>query len=849
MTIFSYRKMLIKALVFQILFCTTLLHAQKCVQFDVGLYPQFAQWAKGVVRIEHFDVSTATGFVIANPFDYQEQCEEKYESYIYIVTASHVLDANEDDVVTNDEVLNFEAYSLFYFNDETGKTPILATNCQVLYHNKRLFCDELADPPIYLPDVALVKVRINNTKLNQADPWYFALDFAPDPGADYINIHHPLGQTKKLNFTDQCTDGHACDDWFFHFSSGHAQRGSSGSPFINKHTGSVAALVSSGLPIFSCFDRVTAPNFGLIGKVWENLDVIPPYIKPKIGYPQGKVLMGGAYINQTTTIASGSEVEIDRSNPLGVIIRDQSDINLTAPVIDMSGSPSPYGNLRVFNHSNVRISTRELNVPYLQVAPKDPPGSEGWDSSTLDIRACKSTPVENWVFGQDAVAKVLFQYSPLQLGRALAQVSQPALSFSPATQLTLEAPDVQIFQPIETTGFIIPWDEEGFLKIIAGNSIVVNPMDLPQLSLNLATQTIMSSISILAQNSDITLRGTSWRAQANDITMQNMHLYRDVYQDWRPEEGLFWVSEQMNFKNITIDNVAQGDLTFNGNTLLMSSAVFNMQPGSNFSMSAYQAGVETFNLCYGPASQPLINFYIPSAEMQNVIFSISGGDSPQRLPKTPMSLSVPSSTNLSLRAAYVNGDMVLEAQDQRISIETGVWKLTAGSELSCGPGGSVRLSALDQTQLASFNSEFVAHMENEKEKNSAVLAAALGTDGLLAPNARTNGEANIATGETELTEAETLPESYELASYPNPFNAVTNFRLDIPHESIVRVAIYNIRGEEVAILHDGQLDGGSHNLNWNASSAPSGIYFCRMSGKSDADGSSVAQVVKLTLIK
>ena len=586
---------------------------------------------------------------------------------------------------------------------------------------------------------------------------------------------------------------------------------------------------------------------GMLSKVYSEIDLRD---QNKLdSYPYSKVLMGGLYAGQDTLIASGTELQIDRSNPLGIILRDYGRVMLAAPTVDLSGSPAPQGYLRIFNHSTIRIEATTLNVPYLQVAPIEPAGSEGWDSSTLNVRACKSTPIDKWVFGQDAVANVLFKYSPLQLGRALAKVSQPALSFSPATRLILEAPDVQIFQPIEATGFITPWDKQGFLKIKAGNSIVVNPMDLPQLSLDLATQTIMSSISILAQNSDITLRGTSWRAQANDITMQNMHLYRDVYQDWRPEEGLFWVSEQMNFKNITIDNVAQGDLTFTGNTLLMNNALFNMQPGSNFNMSAYQAGVEMFNLRYGPASQPVFNFHIPRAEMQNIFCNISGGDSPQnRLPKTPMALSVPTSTNFSFKAAYVNGDMVLEAYDQKVSIETGVWKLTCGSELSCGRGGSVRLSALDQAKLASFNSEFAAHMENEKEKNSTVLAAAFGLEKPLDRTTRA-AESHLTTENPELIKAEVLPESYELAAYPNPFNAHTSVRLDLPRSSMLRVTIYNIRGEEVAVLHDGNLDGGSHILDWNASAAASGIYFCRMNGQTDSKDSGFARVLKLTLIK
>ncbi|MCF7918990.1 MAG: lamin tail domain-containing protein [Candidatus Cloacimonetes bacterium] len=72
-----------------------------------------------------------------------------------------------------------------------------------------------------------------------------------------------------------------------------------------------------------------------------------------------------------------------------------------------------------------------------------------------------------------------------------------------------------------------------------------------------------------------------------------------------------------------------------------------------------------------------------------------------------------------------------------------------------------------------------------------------------------------------------------LGNYPNPFNPVTNIRLAVANDATsVKVDIYNIKGQLVKTLFDGDLDYGNHNLLWNGSdnrgsSVGSGVYFYR----------------------
>ena len=60
--------------------------------------------------------------------------------------------------------------------------------------------------------------------------------------------------------------------------------------------------------------------------------------------------------------------------------------------------------------------------------------------------------------------------------------------------------------------------------------------------------------------------------------------------------------------------------------------------------------------------------------------------------------------------------------------------------------------------------------------------------------------------------------------YPNPFNPVVNFDLDLKSDSYVDIIIYDLQGKEVEKIHSGYLTSKLYNFNWNASKYSTGIY-------------------------
>ena len=79
-----------------------------------------------------------------------------------------------------------------------------------------------------------------------------------------------------------------------------------------------------------------------------------------------------------------------------------------------------------------------------------------------------------------------------------------------------------------------------------------------------------------------------------------------------------------------------------------------------------------------------------------------------------------------------------------------------------------------------------------------------------------------------------LPEVFALHNnYPNPFNPVTNISYDIPEVAQVTLEIFNIAGQKVRTLAQGQHEPGRYRIQWDATNdfgktLSSGMYIYRI---------------------
>ena len=96
------------------------------------------------------------------------------------------------------------------------------------------------------------------------------------------------------------------------------------------------------------------------------------------------------------------------------------------------------------------------------------------------------------------------------------------------------------------------------------------------------------------------------------------------------------------------------------------------------------------------------------------------------------------------------------------------------------------------------------------------------------------------------TEVRALPSEYALnANYPNPFNPDTVVPFAMPEAGELRIAIYNMLGQEIAVLAQGTIEAGYHRAVWRGQDAQgrqvaSGVYFVRMAA---GDFSSVRKML------
>ena len=63
--------------------------------------------------------------------------------------------------------------------------------------------------------------------------------------------------------------------------------------------------------------------------------------------------------------------------------------------------------------------------------------------------------------------------------------------------------------------------------------------------------------------------------------------------------------------------------------------------------------------------------------------------------------------------------------------------------------------------------------------------------------------------------------------YPNPFNPVVNFDLDVSKIEYINIDIYDVKGNKIDNIWSGTLNHGTHSFRWDASNQSTGIYIIK----------------------
>ncbi|MBN2571758.1 MAG: carboxypeptidase regulatory-like domain-containing protein [Ignavibacteriales bacterium] len=133
-------------------------------------------------------------------------------------------------------------------------------------------------------------------------------------------------------------------------------------------------------------------------------------------------------------------------------------------------------------------------------------------------------------------------------------------------------------------------------------------------------------------------------------------------------------------------------------------------------------------------------------------------------------------------------------------------------------GGNFKINNLDKDSYQVITFTF-----DDKHSNSNLF---------FDPNQKTtllkNIDVQYGVNEGENKPKNSPTEFYLSQNYPNPFNPTTTILFSLPEVNMVKLSVYNILGEQIAILKNEQMNTGVHSVEFNANNLASGIYFYRI---------------------
>jgi len=93
------------------------------------------------------------------------------------------------------------------------------------------------------------------------------------------------------------------------------------------------------------------------------------------------------------------------------------------------------------------------------------------------------------------------------------------------------------------------------------------------------------------------------------------------------------------------------------------------------------------------------------------------------------------------------------------------------------------------------------------------------------------------------------PNEFSLSqNYPNPFNPSTKIDFSLAVDSKVTLKVFNVLGQQVALLANENLEAGLHSVNFDASGFYSGVYFYILKAE-NAEGTNFISTKKMILMK
>jgi flagellar hook assembly protein FlgD len=293
--------------------------------------------------------------------------------------------------------------------------------------------------------------------------------------------------------------------------------------------------------------------------------------------------------------------------------------------------------------------------------------------------------------------------------------------------------------------------------------------------------------------------------------------------------------------------------------------------------SSFSIGSTSYTALYGISIRRPINKFMLCIRIHSLVrLNAAAGDG---YPRTSMKVSnirgIAFDTNDDLYAATTdgkiykvnttNGDTIFVGNSgitnlYSIAINpltSQMWGITLSSQLykiNKSNGAAVSIATVNQPFTASIAFNHLGRMMGISGVSNQVgklisIDTASGT-GTIIGTTNFAGISGIAissetVGITEIPGTQ-IPDKFALMqNYPNPFNPVTKIRFNVPaslSNQAVNVSIYDLTGKLISQIVNQNLNAGYYEVDWNASSFASGVYYYKLSGENFSDVKSMVLI-------
>ena len=135
------------------------------------------------------------------------------------------------------------------------------------------------------------------------------------------------------------------------------------------------------------------------------------------------------------------------------------------------------------------------------------------------------------------------------------------------------------------------------------------------------------------------------------------------------------------------------------------------------------------------------------------------------------------------------------------------------------------LNHSEDFELNLTNNAFVADYNTVGNSTTLMVVSPEGSELFTAHGAFTIESVVAASADSYLNTEISVPAEISIGNaYPNPFNPSTTLSVELNTETYVSMNVFNVMGQLVEVIAEGNMNAGTHVITWDASQLSSGIY-------------------------